>query len=105
MWSGGIHALVAQGNFLQKTAGEKKKLVEELEEAEKNKKELQYFTKKEECFFDFLAFVKFVSSIWLVITPELLHEILWFLFDFIVIKSMFFQSVLGKPWENIWIFL
>ena len=25
MWNGSIHALVAQGNFLQNTAGEKKK--------------------------------------------------------------------------------
>ena len=55
------------------------KVVEELEKAEKNKKEkihLQYITKKEECFFGFLAFVKFVSSIWLVIRPELLNEML-----------------------------
>ena len=31
-----VNALLAQGNSLQKTAGEKKKLVKELEEAEKN---------------------------------------------------------------------
>ena len=43
MRSGDIHALVAQGNFLQKAAGEKMKLVEELEEAEKNKKEKKTF--------------------------------------------------------------
>ena len=44
MWSGSIHALVAQGNCLQNAAGEKKNLVEELEEAEKNKKEKKTFT-------------------------------------------------------------
>ena len=34
MWKGSIHALVAQGNFSRKTAGEKKKMVEEPEETE-----------------------------------------------------------------------
>ena len=38
-----MHALVAQGNFLQNTVGEKKKLVEELEEAKKIKKEKKTF--------------------------------------------------------------
>ena len=42
----------------------------------KEKKTFAIFTKKGECFFDFLAFAKFLSSIWLVITPELLHEML-----------------------------
>ena len=70
----------------------------------KEKKALQYFNDKEECILDFLAFVKYVSSIWIVPTPDLLHEMICFLFDFIGIKSMFFQSVLGKSWENIWIF-
>ena len=108
MWSGSIHTLVAQGNFLQNAAEEKKNVVEELEDAEKirkKKRDLQYFTKKESCFFDFVAFAKFVRSIVLVITLDLLHEMLWFSFDFIGIKSMFFQSVLGKSWGNIWIFL
>ena len=83
-------------------------MVEELEEAVKNwkeKKHLQYFIEKEECyFFYFLAFVKFLCSISLVITPELLHEMLWFLFDLICIKSMIFSNALEKSWENIWIF-
>ena len=71
--SGSILALVAPGNFLQNTAGEKKKLVEELEEVGKKlerkksickkKKHLQYFAEEEECFFDFLTFVKFLSLI------------------------------------------
>ena len=60
------HALIAQGNSLRQTAGEKKKLVQDLEAERKNKKgkkTLQYFTEKEECFFDFLAVVRSVSPI------------------------------------------
>ena len=57
---------------------------------------LQYFTEKEECFFDFTDFVKFVSSIRLVITLALLHEMLWFLFNFSGIKFDFIQSALRK---------
>ena len=48
-------------------------------------------------FFNFLPFVKSISSIWLVIAPELLHEMLWFFFDFSCIKPMFFQSVFENP--------
>ena len=59
------HALVTQGNFLQKATGEKKKLVQELEEAEqlrKAQKILQYFTEKEGYFSGFVAFLHFLSS-------------------------------------------
>ena len=60
-----IRTLVAQENSLRKTAGEKKKLVQELEEAEKKLREeqktLQYFTEKEGRFSGFLALVKFVQ--------------------------------------------
>ena len=56
---------------------------------------LQYFTGKENCFFDFLAFFKSLNSIWPIIAAELLHEIFWFSFDFIGIFSKYPGKILG----------
>ena len=68
----------------------------------KNKKKTRtlaifYWERRMFFFFNFLPFVKSISSIWLVIAPELLHEMLWFFFDFSCIKPMFFQSVFENP--------
>ena len=52
-----VNALLVQGNSLQKTAGEKKKLVKELEEAEKNcesdKRHCNILLKKKDAFLAF----------------------------------------------------